>query len=219
MKTNSRGMSLVETLVALGLLSIISMAIMSLIQSYNKNLLSVEEKLTILDLEKTLINLSAGKNICDKKFKESPSSYTFPVASFPPAAGLTIDGLFLVSTDTTGIAEKNKTLLNKNSISVESIELQNISGSGNSFFADLIIKFKDTVIPRKPIMTKVSLGGNIVGTNLVLTSCMVADATNVNNPNTIDNETACTKIGGEWIQPGGYRPDFCSYPGEILEWY
>lgn len=220
-KNNRHGLSLVEVLVALGILSISSIGITNLIQSYNKNIISIEEKLVILELEKNLINLSAGRNICEKKILENPNAYTFPISNFPPTAGFSIDGLFLSLTDSLGIIEKNKPLLKQNSVTAYTIEFQNISGSGNSYTADLVIKFKDTIIPRSPLITKVSLSGNIVGTDFALTSCTVADATLVQSisATSIDNETACKKIGGDWIQPGGNRPDFCSYLGEILEWY
>lgn len=218
-RANHQGLSLVEVLVALGLLSIVSIGAANLIQSYNKNISSIEEKLSILDLEKTLINLSVGRNICEKKFLENPAAYTFPVSNFPPASGVSIDGLFLSSTDAVGIAETNKPLLKINSVTVNSIEFQNFIGSGNTYIADLVIKFKDTIVPRKPLVTKVSLLGNVVGTDLTLTSCTVADNASSGSATNVDNETACKKIGGEWIQPGGSRPDFCSLPDEILEWY
>lgn len=215
---SSKGMSLIEVLIALSLLSIASLAIISLIQNYNRSVLSIEEKLAILDLEKTLVNLSIGKNICEKKFLENPATYTYPLANFPIPT-VAIDALYLLTSDTIPIAEKNSTIQSKNNVIVESIEFENISGSGDSYFADLIIKFKGTVISRRPLITKVLLSGNIVGTNLVLTKCMAADNVANKNPAAVDNETSCNNIGGEWIQPGGTRPDFCSFPGEIIEWY
>lgn len=215
-----KGMSLIEVLISLSLLSIVSLGIISLLQNHNKSIQSVEEKLVILDLQKTLISLSAGKNICEKKFLETPALYTYPTASFPPAAGIGIDGLFFLPTDSIGIVEKNKPAQGLSTVIIDSIEFQNISGSGGNYIADLIIKFKGTVLIRKPINVKVNLLGKVVGADLILMGCMTANLVSNIDPNNIDSETACKEIGGEWVvptEPNGIK--FCSYPNSTLEWY
>lgn len=214
--STNNGFTLVEILIALGIFSLISFFIGATINNFNKNISSVEEKMNILDLEKNIINLSASKNICEKKFLATPTSYTYTLSSFP-SSGLTIliDGLFYQSSDTVGIAEVNKALPVHSNVVVESIEFNNISGANGSYIADLNIKFKNTIIPRKPFVTKMALTGVISGTDMVLKSCQMIP----NSVSSNDNQVACEKSGGEWVQPGGTRPDFCTFSNDIIEWY
>lgn len=215
---SKRGVSLVEVIVAISILSIASIAILSLIQVFNKNIRAVGEKLEIMELEKTLISLSVGKNICEKKITEAPLSFTFPIASFPPVGGFSIDGIFLFTTDTLGIAEKDKLLYSSSSIFVKSIEFKNITGFATTYFADMTIDFKGTTIPRKPVVTKVSLSGTIVGSDFVLGGCSVGSTNGFTDPTTIDNQADCLRIGGEWTKFGS-SPGFCSFPNEGIDWY
>lgn len=218
---NNFGFSVMEVLIAVGLLGIVSMGLVSLIQNSNKSVAAVEEKLAILDLEKTLVSLSIGRNLCSKSFTTSAAYYTYPVATGVPTS-ISVSALYLSVSDALPLAQASLGLGNNPNLLIKSINIKNILGSGTNYMGDLTIAFdyKKNTTARKDLSTKVILLGTVASGDITLTSCTVNDPTAGGGPATgIDNQAACNSIGGEWVQPGGGRPDFCTVGSDSLDWY
>ncbi len=221
-KPNNSGFSLIELLVVVGMMSIIGLGIMTLISNSHKDTALIEERLGILDLHKALTTLTMGKNICESSFTGNQALFTYPLSTFPPVPPAPDIELTKILSDTTPIAEVANRQNTIAGLWVEKIKLLNLRSAnpGNTLYtADLVISFTNETNPnhikRKPIATKVILSGTIVGTNIVLNSCITEP------PNgTPSTHTACEAVGGSWVVPvDTTRPQFCTLSADIIEWY
>ncbi len=209
-----KGFSLLEVMVGLAILVVISAGLIELIRQSNVGVGVIEERLAVTDLSNTLISLTVGKNLCAKEFLSAPAKFTFPLATFS-GQSFPIDSLYVNSTDITPLISKNTSLLAKTSVSVENILFENITGAAPPFLGDLVVSFSSKMGARKPIRVKFSLAGSVTGTDVTLTGCTVS----TDQHNSIIDEGACLSVGGQWVDPGGGRPSFCTLPNDILEWY
>jgi type II secretory pathway pseudopilin PulG len=217
-KTSDSGFGLVELLLVIGLISIVGLGLAQIISNVHQDTAGIQERLAILDLQKTISTLTNGKNLCEKSFTDTPANFTFDVTAFPPANGVELPALFMNVTDADPIAKEAGLITIASGLSTDQIWLKNIQGGGNSFTADLSLSFKGrSIFAKKPISTKVQLNGSISAGKITLVSCVASSGSGqAGVPST---KPACESVGGAWVEPTGGRPKFCSLSGDIIEWY
>lgn len=158
---SSKGNTLIQVLVALAISLIIIVGIFSVIDSMRKETRSLEEKIAALNLESTLIRTLHNLNICSN-ILTTPSPWEFDStrigSSSPPILNLTSlpstsnpSSPFLIEV---GV---NSSAFVQNLI-VTSIQLQNVSGSGNSYTGQIVVSFDDSRLVRsiKPLAFQIN---------------------------------------------------------------
>ena len=161
---NKKGISLVETTVALGVMAILALAVSSMISNQQKESRSVSESLAKLDLEKLLIASLASGEICTFELTQpSPKTFDSTAISGSTPPTITLTGLHASAIASAPLLVQTGTKASpaSSSLIVNSIVIGNIVGAGtpDSFLADLKIDFDPTKTVRvlKPISLKMTL--------------------------------------------------------------
>lgn len=215
------GFSLVEVMIVLAIMSVAGLGIMSMLQVSYRGTATVNEKLAIMDLTKTLISIADGKNICFNDFNANPMRYTYDLAAFPVSAPIPLDELYLHSADPSPFVKKGAPLTGQGAV-VSDMTLENVTGTGNRFIGDLVVSFGSTLISRQSVRTKVNIQAKIDAdtSTISLVGCNTGTSRSASTGNEIDSEGDCEALGGTWIHPTVFgRPDFCVLDNDIIEWY
>jgi len=209
---NRLGMSLVEVLVAMAIMSISMYAFMQIMAHQSKQTRGLEEVLARLDLEKTLSTHLADGSVCTttlaaRTFNATAATTTIfnvsslPISALPGAATL--------------IAENQKASSLSNSLNVGSINFKNLQASNfaNKYNMDLEVAFTGGIRPQRPLLFKLILNTEddasavgvkkAVGCNSQgMTSGICASLDGDYNATT----GKCTGVGG----PSGMTADQCT---------
>ena len=158
---NIKGVSIVETLMAVGIMSIMMVGFTSMISNQHKETKSVSEILAGLDLQKNLISVLSHGSVCSY-ILNNPTQLSFDSRSLPQTLTPTLPIYANVSAGVPGaiitqVGQPASTY--SASMIVDSIKLRIISGSGTMYTANWIIEFdkSKSVRPHKPIMVSTVL--------------------------------------------------------------
>lgn len=184
------GFSLIEILVAAGLISIIGLSVASLMVSFHKENKSLSEKLESIELEQGLNRILADNSSCSCLF-DSPAWTTSDtqVSLTHLKRGCTAANFLVV----------NAPVSPQSQLIVDSIKIKNINpiGGGN-LIGDIEIALKGGVASMKPItIPGQSFVPDSSSAPTKISSCLgVAGASQM-----------CTSMGGTWID------NKCKWPG------
>ena len=152
---NNTGMSLIEIMISMGILSIMMFSFMSMMQSQQKEAKALSEVIATLDLQKTVISALSDGSVC-KYVLNNPAPITFNALALPQTVTPSlpvysnvnggIPSLPLVKVGD-AISPYSSTMI------VKSIEFEITSGSGSDFMGQWVIKFDETksVRSHKPV--------------------------------------------------------------------
>lgn len=168
---NRRGLSIIEVLIAAGLMVVVLSATSTMMLNQYRETMSLSQRLAILDLEKFLILNSASGDICSRFATANPSLFTFPTGSFPPASPVNVDRLYLSSTSTQELARVGQPLAGPGSFVIGGIKLENFAGSSGNYIATLSVGFDGSVRPMKDIGISLKVATVISGANTVIIGC------------------------------------------------
>lgn len=235
MISNKKGITIIETLVALGIMSILMVGFSSMIINQQKETKSLSEILAGLDLQKNLIAALADGSVCNY-ILNNPTQLGFNSNNLPRDLFPSLPIYASVVSGVVGavIAEEEKPAsVYSTSMVVKSIRLNITSGSGSTYTGNWIIDFDETksVRPHKPITvsTILNVDSSAPG-NTKITGCMGSGKTNMpvgikawfdSNGNVINSTPtggeACASYDDHAFCPVGWNPigvDFCS-PGKM----
>lgn len=153
---NTKGISIIETLVAIGIMSIMMVGFTSMLSNQHKETKSVSEILAGLDLQKNLISVLSHGSVCSY-IVNNPTQLSFHSGQpLPQTITPTLPIYANVSAGVPGaiITQVGQPASNySSSMIVESIKLRVLSGSGTTYTANWIIEFdkSKSVRPHKPI--------------------------------------------------------------------
>ena len=182
------GQSLVGTLVSVSIMGVAILGMASMFQYYNKEMRAVNEKLSALELEKSLITTLANGSVCAFELTQAgawlPSGTTIPITfdsssigtANPPIINLN-QVLINAAADAPVLASINSPAgLNSNSAVIKSIQITNITGpaDGNTFSAQLQVTFDPDKLVRS--LSPVSIHQTILtsgsGNTKTITGCL-----------------------------------------------
>jgi hypothetical protein len=192
---SERGQTLTGTLIAVGIVAILALAMASMISTHNRETRFLGDKLAALSLKNLLISALADGSVClfevnnptVKTFDAtdtsslSASSISIPAihSSYSAAAGL---GPVVASAGSKASPDsENLWILDQN---VGGIQLTNFVGSGSNYTADWIISFDNEKLVRalRPIVIPVRITANTtVPSQSTITGCMSAQSLEQNN--------------------------------------
>ncbi len=152
---NAKGLSIVETLIALGIMSIMMVGFTSMISNQHKETKSVAEVLAGLDLQKNLISVLSHGSVCSH-ILNNPSQITFNSNSLPQTLTPALPIYANVESGVPGAVVAQigqQASVYSTSMVIKSIKLNVINGSGSMYTANWIIDFDESksVRPHKPI--------------------------------------------------------------------
>ena len=169
---NTRGVSITEVLIAAGIMSILSFAMMSMFQTQNQNIQSLNEKLLAVDLETSLKRVMANSEFCgcffrDKVFdagtkKFMPSISEIPAAyETPPAFPAPCTAKQAPPTIPAAGSKIGTSRVKIDAISVDDV----IDLGAGSYTANMLVKLdeKTLVMPLKNIKAEFSFTVNASG--------------------------------------------------------
>jgi|GEM_PF-1740838 len=153
---NKIGMSLIEVLIAMGVMSIAMMGFMQIMSNQVKQTRGLEETLARLDLEKTLANFLADGSICKVSLPGNTfnvtdvATTTFTVNSLPSSAAIGAGVLIEINKQASAVS---------NTLKINSIIYKNIQSTAiaDKYNMDLEVSFKDGLRPLKPLIFKMLL--------------------------------------------------------------
>lgn len=159
---NNKGISLVETLIASGIMVILMFGFTSMVSNQQKELKSVTEILAGIDLQKNLISTLSQGTVCNYVLN-NPAPQTFNSNALPYQITPTLPIYASVAGGVPGqvIAQVGQPAsVYSNTMIIKSIKLDVVSGSGNTYKANWIVDFDETksVRPHKPIVVTTIIG-------------------------------------------------------------
>ena len=196
-------MSLIEILVAMGVMSILMLAFTQMMTQQIKQTSALEQTLARLDVERTLSTFLADGSVCKasletQTFNEAAlASTSFNVSNLPSSTHS--GALYLIE------ANKQASALS-GSLKVNTIVYKNIQSTGitNKYNMDLEVTFTGGIRPLKPLIFKMILNTensttagvkNITGCN---TSGMTADICNSFDGFWNPSTGKCSGVGSNW---------------------
>lgn len=156
---NRRGFSIIEVLVALSLVTIVSLAVANLLTMQQKEMRAIKEKLSTTDLESITKKIIMNDNYCQCLFKGNTfNSITKTWNTFPTSLPSSFDAACVpVGGDLFKVGNK----LPSSSVEVSGFKMNNIFeiviGSGN-YVGEMNIKFKADSMVRSVKDVNVSMG-------------------------------------------------------------
>lgn len=87
---NNRGQTLIQALVTIGIMSVIALGFAQMITQQNKEMRALEDRLAVLDLEKSLISATSSGLVC-QYVMNNPAPRTFNSTSVLAGNPVTID--------------------------------------------------------------------------------------------------------------------------------
>ncbi len=156
-KHNRNGMTLVEVLITIGIISIVTASFLTLMTSAQKEARDLADKYEMLDLEKLLATVMADGSVCTKILaKKSPPKKFDPTEQDPKVV---IDSVPMSASDdpkTPDLIKAGERY--SNNIFIKNIELKNFksTGSANEFYASFLVNVDENKLVRsfKPLSFK-----------------------------------------------------------------
>ena len=150
------GLSIIEILVGIGILSIVGLAIMTLMSSLQRETRYLQQKLNALDLEKHLIAITADGRVCRRAITDNV--YTFDKNDLNNTS-LDIPELYSSDDPSAPILIKQNTAISsdRNDLIIDKIIINSLKEiAANRFTGNLMIAFKSDNLQRrlKPIALK-----------------------------------------------------------------
>lgn len=191
MINSQNGMSIVEVMIAIGIMGIMAAGMASLQSGQMKEAKAVGEQLASLELQRTLTQVIASGAVCQFIFNDSanssglsatPPNATFTIpATYPLANAFTLTKIPSTASATSPVAAQVNQVASSysNSLTVASIAVD-ITGVGanNQFNANLIVSFNapsarpgSPVRQIKPISLPVILQSTVSGSTATVTNC------------------------------------------------
>ena len=174
---NQKGVTIVETLVAIGIMAIMMVGFSSMLLNQQKETKSVSEILAGLDLQKNLISALADGSVCNH-ILNNPTQLTFNSNNLPRDLFPSLPIYASVVSGVVGavIAQEGQPAsVFSTSMVVKDIRLNITSGSGSTYTGNWIIDFDETksVRPHKPVTvsTILKVDSSAPG-NTKITGCM-----------------------------------------------
>lgn len=189
---NQSGMSIVEVLVALGLMGILTSAMISILSTQSKEMKGMGEVLGRGELDKTLITTLADGSVCTYIFTPasisglSPASTLFNSATTMPFQAFTMTEIPLVSSSTSPVAAKTgqTASTSSNSLVVQQIAV-NITGNPltNKFTGNITVSFNQTKLVRAlpNLVYPITLQTTGSGATTQVTACQLSSGNGVTN--------------------------------------
>lgn len=182
---NQKGISLVQTLVAVGIASIVIAGTTSALVSLQQETKGLGETLSSLHLEKTLIAALADGKVCEFSFLNptttglSPVSAQFESGSLPVSKAFSFSRIPLVSMANSPVAAEVNTIASPNSSSlrVNEIYIDILGGTGDSFTGTLKVSFNSppaVVRSHKDLQFPVVLKTSGAGSTKTVVGCSFA---------------------------------------------
>lgn len=174
---NTKGLSIVETLVALGIMSIMMIGFTTMISNQQKETKSVTEVLAGLDLQKNLITVLSQGPVCSY-ILNNPSELTFNSSNLPQTITPTLPiyaGVQLGVPSGVIAQVGQQASIYSSSMIIKSIKLNVTGGAGSIYAANWVIDFDETksVRPHKPITISTILNvDNANPTSAKVVDCM-----------------------------------------------
>lgn len=218
--SNKKGLSILETLIAIGIMAILMVGFSSMILNQQKETKSVSEILAGLDLQKNLISVLAEGSVCNY-ILNNPTQLTFNSSSLPETITPSLPIYASVASGVPGVvvAQVGQTAsVYSSSMVIKSIRLDITNGSGSTYTGNWIIDFDETksVRPHKPVaITAILNVDNSVPAAAKITGCMGSGAGGSNafvqkcGPNEVmngynaDGSIACENLDTKYLKLDG----------------
>lgn len=186
MNQNKKGFSLIEILVAVGIVSIVGFALTTLFISTQKQNKFIEQKLEKVELEQSIVKLLSDNSTCSCLLN-GPAWST----------GTTEINLASLKNGCSGndLIQASQPINPNSQIRIDTIKIKDISDVGSGMISGVIeIKLKDTIQPMKPIVISgQSFITDNVATPTKITSCLGGS---INSGNAIACGPNTTKTAG-----------------------
>ncbi|WP_041577122.1 PulJ/GspJ family protein [Bdellovibrio bacteriovorus] len=162
---NSRGNSLIQVLVSIGLTALLAATVASVLSHQSKEARALNEQLAAADLQKLLISTLADGSVC-KYVLNNPNPQTFnsTIASKINPQNMTVSKLYTNTAGTTTTAEVGKQASGySNTLFVKNIRLQIDSGHDSNWSGQWLVEFDETktVRPLKPLSISTTILADI----------------------------------------------------------
>lgn len=173
---NKKGLSIIEILISIGLLSIVIAGSAAMFTSLRSQLKFLEQKMSQLTLEKSLFTFSSNADICKKAFSEI--NVTYPVGSIP--SKINLNKLYASETSNLVLAEVSKPYISTQpEFFVSEISLNSITPINTNDYAALLeIKSSGSVIQLKPTVIRVLLKTTTSAGQTTFDGCFSSSALN-----------------------------------------
>ncbi len=205
---NKKGISIIETLIAVGIMAIVMVGFSSMILNQQKETKSVSEILAGLDLQKNLISALADGSVCNH-ILNNPTQLTFNSNNLPRDLEPSLPIYASVVSGVVGsvIAQEGQPAsVYSSSMVVKSIRLNITSGSGSTYTGNWIIDFDETksVRPHKPITvsTILNVDSSAPG-NTKIIGCMGSQGAKLNRMVSANGSDAIVYCASDEIATGG----------------
>ncbi len=172
MKVNSNGNSLVQVMVAAGIMSVVALGVATMISDQNKQVKALTEKLLTKETELSIKNVFLDSNYCScifrgKTFDTTTNSWSAGITVIPNAftavpafpAACTASGTNIVPA--VGAVLAGGSTMTVGAIGLTSI-VETTAGSGN-YSANIEVGFNNTVQSIKNIKTNITFSINTTG--------------------------------------------------------
>jgi hypothetical protein len=172
-KLNSRGFSLIQVVVATGILGILAVMMTSLFTQQQREMTAVSEKLTTLDLKRELMSTLSTSALCTYQLTTPPLTFDSTALS-----STSLDLSEILSRPIAGapfvVKVGQRVSPNVSSVVVTAIRVQNfVAISADDYVAEIAVEF-DTpklIRPLKPITSRISLTTSGPPNAKQITSC------------------------------------------------
>lgn len=201
---NSKGLSLIELLIAVAILGAMSFGFASMMVNQNKSVQGLSEQLAKLDLEKLLIASLADGKICTAVL----NSKTFDPVSLNWSPALSLNSL--PASEAPGapnLIETNSQIANGSSLTIENISFVNLINNGvdassTSYRVTLQVSFANGSRPHKPIRIQANLTTDSNTTLKTVSSCLSSTGAQENS------------FGGTWQNMTALRANGATYTND-----
>ena len=195
--SNKDGITILETLIAIGIMSIMMVGFLSMISNQQKETKSVSEILAGLDLQKNLISVLAEGSVCNH-ILNNPTQLTFNSNNLPQTITPSLPIYASVTSGIPGVIIAQvgqRASVYSPSMVIKSIVLNITNGSGTTYTGNWIIDFDETksVRPHKPVTvsTILKVDSSAPG-NTKITGCMGSGGGSKNWVDVLASRTAMT---------------------------
>lgn len=158
MKLNSRGFSMVEAMVAFGIVSIIGLAMATSMANMSRQTRALNEKLSQMEALRFLTTALAQPQIC-RAMLTSPSAFTFNSGALPASAPLP-SGAIPLGAGSSAMQVGTAASATSASLVVSAIVIRNImnAGAADLWTGDLEVEFDQArlVMALKPLSAKIT---------------------------------------------------------------
>lgn len=164
------GFSVVETLVALGIMSIGMLIFVMMMTNQQKENIAVQEKLALLSIERDVLTFSAN-DICGKEFLRVPASYTFAPSAINSSLEIELLKMYQSSSADQILYEKDSNI-STGGLKISKMYFKNLNLVGpNKYSADFFIESDGGLRSYRPLDFKMLITTKTVSGQIVLDGC------------------------------------------------